>query len=93
MAKNYIIKGGKIENEGDVVWKNVELEKSSFRNYPTGKASLEEVETDSKIENWGNFKGKKIKIFLKKNRPWLTIAGIIIGLLGIAVTIYFSKIK
>lgn len=76
--KNIIIQGGDIENAGEINMKETKLQNNcSFINKPSGKAKIEDLETDSIILNEGLFVGKRIKIFLKKyssKKIWLSFS-------------------
>jgi hypothetical protein len=92
--KNVIIKGGYIKNEGKINMKETELENNyGFINRPTGKAKIEDVETNAPILNEGLFIGKRIKIFIKNHYRILEIISLILGVIGIIITIYFETKK
>lgn len=85
--KNVIIKGGYIENQGEISMKEARNQDSAFINKAGGKAKIEDFDTDSTIVNEGLFIGKRIKVFLKKQWPILTILSVLVTIISILLTI------
>lgn len=85
MDNNVKVKNGFIVNQGGKMnISHADLKGTAFYNSINGKAILQDVETDSRIYNEGDFAGTRIKIFLKNQKRsfLLVIVAVLLTIIG-----------